>query len=220
VFKDLFVQNKIVGTYYQNEYFRVIFGNKFANREILEKDAKHILLLKQVHSAKVVEANVEIQEADSHYSSSQRLGIVTADCVPILFYMPELKVIAACHAGWRGLKDHIISKTLSITNEDPKNIKVFVGPHIRRPNFEVHNDVAQIISDSVSTDLTIIYPHSNKDKKYVDLTKVTEAHLTNSGILYKNIYFDSTDTFVSKDYASFRRDGSKAERQISTIELV
>ena len=68
------------------------------------------------------------------------LDIKTADCLPVFFYIPEIKHIAALHAGWRGLLsgilDNTIKKIISL-GENPERMYVYIGPHIRVCCYEV-----------------------------------------------------------------------------------
>lgn len=76
-------------------------------------------------------------------TSSLVLGIRTADCLPILLAAPSNHIIAAIHAGWRGLLSQIISKTLNLMRDrgaQRERIHVAIGPHIHQANYEVDSD--------------------------------------------------------------------------------
>src|SRR5205814_1712150 len=62
------------------------------------------------------------------------LGVITADCIPLLFYDPQKEYVAAVHAGWRGLFKEIIKEAVTgliAKGSDPKDIVVGIGPCIR-----------------------------------------------------------------------------------------
>ena len=71
------------------------------------------------------------------------LGILTADCAPILFFDPINMVVGACHAGWRGALTGIIENTLiKMRNigSKTKNIRCAIGPCIGQQSYEVGKD--------------------------------------------------------------------------------
>ena len=75
------------------------------------------------------------------------IGVTTADCVPLLFYDPAKKVIAAVHAGWRGTVERIAEKTVHAIVEkcgsNPADIRVVIGPSISAGVYEVGIDVVE-----------------------------------------------------------------------------
>jgi YfiH family protein len=109
-------------------------------------EAHHLVVLKQVHSAKVVTVTGPLEgmrpEADAMVTTRRGLllGILTADCTPILLADPEAGVIGAAHAGWRGAVDGIMGNTveamvgLGATRE---RIVAAIGPTISGFNYEV-----------------------------------------------------------------------------------
>jgi len=76
--------------------------------------------LQQVHGIRVVEADPLNTPAEADASYTHRAGVVcavlTADCLPVLFCGDQGRVIAAAHAGWRGLQAGIIAQTLAAMN--------------------------------------------------------------------------------------------------------
>ncbi len=68
------------------------------------------------------------------------VGILTADCVPVLFADREAGVVAAAHAGWRGALDGILEATLAVMERlgaGAKSTLAAVGPAIEQPSYEV-----------------------------------------------------------------------------------
>jgi len=106
-----------------------------------------LCLLKQVHSATVVTvdavpADGSMIEADAMVTRlpALALGIMTADCTPILLADPQAGVIGAAHAGWRGAVDGIMANTVTAMvalGADPGRIIAAIGPTISGPNYEV-----------------------------------------------------------------------------------
>lgn len=106
-----------------------------------------LITLKQVHSADVRvltsrPAPDELIEADALVTNvpGLLLGILTADCTPILFADREAGVVGAAHAGWRGAVDGVVEATVLAMvslGADPARITAAIGPTISGPNYEV-----------------------------------------------------------------------------------
>ena len=102
-----------------------------------------LVLMHQTHSNKVIEIK-EIRKkifSDAIITKTKglALGVLTADCVPILLYDVENKIIGCIHAGWRGAFSGIIKKTVTkIRKLNSKNkIYASVGPCINKKSYEV-----------------------------------------------------------------------------------
>ena len=121
----------------------------------LEKVAKqinttkqNIILLNQVHSNKVINVRdiFKIRRIGDGLITNRKklaLGILTADCAPILIFDPKKKIIAALHAGWKGAFKDIIGKTINKLNQKgskSKDLIAVVGPCISIKNYEVKKD--------------------------------------------------------------------------------
>jgi YfiH family protein len=68
------------------------------------------------------------------------IGVLTADCAPILIYDGKTKMIAAIHAGWKGAFKGIISKVIKFMIKkgcELENITAVIGPSISQKNYEV-----------------------------------------------------------------------------------
>ena len=110
-------------------------------KNYFNKKSKRIILLNQIHSNKYIYIgkNKKIGnkkfKADAIITNQKNLpiGILTADCVPILIYDNVSKVIAAIHAGWRGAYKGIINKVINFMikkGSKRKNIYAAIGPCI------------------------------------------------------------------------------------------
>ena len=115
------------------------------------KNSKEIFLLHQLHSNKFIyiNKNYKIQKkkikADAIITNQKKLpiGILTADCVPILIFDDISKIAAAIHAGWRGAFKGIISKVINFMLRQGckrKNIYVAIGPSISQKDYNVKED--------------------------------------------------------------------------------
>ncbi|MEN2494266.1 MAG: Polyphenol oxidase [Hyphomicrobiaceae bacterium hypho_1] len=106
-----------------------------------------IITAHQIHGSGVVVVNSHYGishsvKADSLVTKIPNLaiGVLTADCAPVLFADHEAKIIAATHAGWRGIKLGILEKTLTtmeILGAKRHRICAVIGPTIHQPNYQV-----------------------------------------------------------------------------------
>lgn len=104
-----------------------------------------LVRLKQVHSSAVfavTHADKALPEGDALVTDRPglALGIVTADCAPVLLADPAAGVIGAAHAGWRGALGGVIENTVAAMvslGAEPANIVAAIGPTIAQANYEV-----------------------------------------------------------------------------------
>ena len=116
----------------------------------ISKTAKNIFLLHQIHSNKFIYIDKKNTfkskpKADAVITNQKNfpIGVLTADCVPILICDEKKNFIAAIHAGWKGAYKDIISKVINFMikkGSDPANITAAIGPAISVKNYEVKED--------------------------------------------------------------------------------
>ncbi len=112
-----------------------------------------LVTLNQAHGTKVLhvtESEVRDQEGDGLVTDLKEiaLGILTADCGPVLFYDPSTHIIGACHAGWRGAKEGIIQATLKgMEDLGAKRSQIYatLGPTIQQQDYEVGPEFPDLI---------------------------------------------------------------------------
>ncbi len=211
--------------------YLVLFGNKKATFENIKSHYPQyeFTRVKQTHSDIIVESpntlfDYSIQ-ADAHYSRTAQLGlcISTADCVPAFIIHPMSGLICGIHAGWRGVANRIIPKSIArmhALGAPNQELYVLVGPHIQQPNFEVEDPVRDQILKSIGCESADIENFSHKtteNKSKVDLNKVVKEQLYQEGINEEHIYTLHIDTFANTDFHSHRRDRENAGRQLSFI---
>lgn len=186
-----------------------------------------IVTMKQVHGEDVVEVTdkkmKEAGECDGMITAETGvfLGVLTADCVPILFVAPEHKRVAAVHAGWRGTLAGIAAKTVQQFKAQhgiaASAIEAAIGPAIGRCCYEVGEDVAQPMRErwgaaaDACTDRTHAKPH-------LDLRGLNRAILEQAGIPARQIHELGGCTNCSGDtFYSYRRARGETGRQMSFI---
>lgn len=188
------------------------------------------LRVKQTHSDIVVESNdvkLDYQiEADAHFTSliGTALCISTADCIPVFVFDSERKTIAGIHAGWRGVANQIVPKTLQRLFREgslPENLKLFVGPHIQKNSFEVgasvRDELLQTVDLSVENAGASILTSLSEEKGLLDLNQILHLQLKRHHISEEQIFDFQLDTFIDPRFHSHRRDKERAGRQLSFI---
>lgn len=210
----------------------LFFGGAAATLQNLKESYSHLdfVRLKQIHSNTVVESkdsSLDYQTlADAHYSTASGLAlcVITADCVPILFFHERTGLIAGAHAGWRGVANKVISKTieaLTARGAVSSEIDVIVGPHIQKNSFEVGNDVRDQILTSLGPlspeERNHFYTSLSPTQSLVDLNLVVRSQLAMDGISADRVFDLHIDTVTNNEFHSHRRDRERAGRQISFI---
>lgn len=127
------------------------------NRAKVESDlglaAGRLVSLFQCHSAETVTVREPWQSAESPEADSMvtnrpgiGLGILTADCVPVLFADPDARIIGAAHAGWKGAVGGVLESTvdaMAALGSRRDRIIACIGPCIRQPSYEVGADLRE-----------------------------------------------------------------------------
>lgn len=194
---------------------------KFFNKKNI--DIKNVVSAKLNHknSVKVVNKSSRgkiINSVDALISGDRQvcLSVTVGDCLPILFYDDKNQIIGIAHSGWRGTLSNISSAVIKKMEENfksnPKNIKIFIGPHIKKCHFEIKED---LIDKFKIYNKYIIY---RDDKIFVDLEKIIVAQLLEVGVLKNNISISGICTYCNKNYFSFRRD--RPEKVVSQIAYI
>ncbi|MDR1522668.1 MAG: peptidoglycan editing factor PgeF [Endomicrobium sp.] len=171
----------------------------------------NLVLVNQVHSSdvKIVEkynCGNFIDNCDGLITTDKSiiLGIFTADCVPLL--MTNGIVKTAIHAGWRGIHSGIIENAVGILNNkfsiNPKDIEVYVGPHIHSCCYEVSRDFENIFNLKLK---------NNR----LDLSEVVFSKLKKLGIV--NIFDMNLCTCCQNNYFFSYRRNKTSDRILSLL---
>ena len=152
------------------------------------------------------------------------LGILTADCVPVLFADREVGVVGAAHAGWKGAIAGVTDATLDAMESlgaRRANIAVAIGPCIARASYEVDEAfVARFVSDDPANEH--FFAAGKPGHAMFDIAAYVAARLAAAGVT--RIAIGGQDTYAqAQDYFSYRRACHKGEdtygRQLSVIGL-
>lgn len=110
------------------------------------------------------------------------LGIVTADCGPVLFADPEAGVVGAAHAGWRGAVGGVLEATLEAMRAlGARDIRAVVGPCISQPSYEVGDDLRAEVLARDPADARFFAPGAREGKYQFDLPGYCVARLAAAG---------------------------------------
>lgn len=182
------------------------------NRQQLKENLaypKEPLWLEQVHSTVVVNADTATGVPQADASFSDQVGtvcvVMTADCLPVLFTDRQGSMVAAAHAGWRGLADGILEQTVQQANFMAEDTLVWFGPGIGADVYEVGEDVRQVFIQQAMHDETAFT--SRREGKYLmDMYALARQRLTALGIT--EIYGGDRCTYSqAEQFYSYRRDG-------------
>jgi YfiH family protein len=193
------------------------------NRELLKQ---HIQLpaepcwLKQVHGNTVIEAapSKELPEADAIWTpqTDTPCVVLTADCVPILLCDRAGTMVAAIHAGWRGLHSGIVLKTVGALPASPDRLLAWMGPAIGPRAYEVDRKVHELFVTLNPAFATAFKPADPGHWRF-DLYRVARMQLEACGI--EDIYGGDRCTYTESGvFYSYRRDGETG-RMASLIWL-
>jgi YfiH family protein len=154
------------------------------------------------------------------------LGIITADCAPVLFADAEAGVIGAAHAGWRGAVSGAIEATIGAMRAlgaEPGRIAAAVGPCIGQASYEVGPDLRDAVLAHNAADAVFFGPGKRPDRWQFDLPGYCVARLRAAGL--GTVTSLGADTLAEPDrFFSHRRRTLAGEgpigHQISVIALV
>ena len=197
----------------------------------IKSNSKKIVLLNQIHSNKFHYINKRLKFKNNKFDgdalitnrTNTLIGVLTADCAPILIHDQNKKMIAAIHAGWKGAFKDIIKKVIKFMIKkgcSPKDMTAVIGPCIAVKSYEVKQDfVKKFIKKDRKTK---IFFKKTRYKYYFNLNKYIYTQLKSLDV--KKIDIINKDTFnIKNNFFSARRSISRNEsdygRNISIIMI-
>lgn len=185
--------------------------NVLALKAALKADrSASVALLKQIHSDIIVTIDSAPETAawpvaDALITKTTNLviGVQTADCIPLLIYEPEVRVVAAVHGGWRGVAENIVEKTVAeLVNQGARPGKMIaaLGPSIQQSSYEVGEEVKSKLLQL--GDYGKHFATVSNNKYLLDLPGIVKTQLTKIGI--KAIDDLQLDTYTSPEFFSHR----------------
>jgi YfiH family protein len=216
--------------YGSNDEREAIAGNRRLAIAAIMAEAE-LATVHQVHSAQAVVANApwpqdERPKADAMVTDRPNLllGILTADCAPVLFADHDAVVVGAAHAGWRGALAGVTDRTIEAMEKlgaRRENIHAAVGPCIAQPNYEVDEDFRQRFLESES-DNARFFVVGDSGKPHFDLEAYVVHRLIAAGI--DEVEALNLDTYADAGrFYSYRRSSHLGQadygRQLSAIGI-
>lgn len=211
-----------------------ILTNRRILCETLDISTDHLIFPKQTHTATVKEITEDFFLLDAASKKQYLLdtdavvthlrgvfvAIKTADCVPVLLFDPNKKVVAAIHAGWRGTVQEIVSVTIShmakAYETNPSDLWAGIGPSISPSLYEVGEEVWSQFDPAFCQPTQPI----NKEKRLLDLWGANQHQLRSSGVPEDQIEIAKICTLSNPhQFFSARRDGAKTGRMATGIML-
>lgn len=202
------------------------------NRACRTLGVQKLYTLYQVHSSDVVLVD-ETTDLDNRIKADAMvtatpgiaLGILTADCVPILFSDPTNGIIGAAHSGWKGtlgnIAANVIEKMINL-GANRNTISVAIGPAIQQASYEVGPEFPGPFQNKDKAFSTYFQPSTNDGHFQFDLTGLVKDQITDLGV--KSVELIPLDTYTQEQqFYSYRRMCHRKEadygRQLSAIAL-
>lgn len=188
-----------------------------------------LLGLTQVHGAGVVHATAAWAAGDGPCADAMvtdrpgiALGIVTADCAPVLLCDPQAGVVGAAHAGWRGAVAGVLEATVAAMQAlGARHIAAAIGPCIRQDSYEVSADLRDAVLARDPADLSFFAPGRREARWQFDLPGYCATRLAAAGVAVASLAVD-TVADETRFFSHRRRmlgGGGPIGHQISVIRL-
>ena len=193
-------------------------------------DAKHLVGVTQIHGTTVIDVGAPWPQgagprADAMVTATPgiALGVITADCAPVLFHDPVTGIIAAAHAGWRGAAAGILEAVvaaMTAKGADPTRLTATIGPCIAQTSYEVGPDLRDAILPTIPNAASFFTPGRPPDRWHFDLAAYCLARLAAAGIHTANACGLDTMADTTRFFSHRRRTlagGGPIGHQLSAI---
>jgi YfiH family protein len=211
VIKPPNISSPAVQAFFTTRYFHKDCNNmKESLAKMLGLREQHIYLPVQKHTndVHILEESSEPVIADAVITGKSGLliGVLVADCVPLLVHDTIRKVIGAVHAGWRGTASGILMKVVNAMRERfgslPHDLVIAIGPSIRQCSYEVDEEVRNAVAAASGPGR---YYRKRGEKYLLDLADANRIQAVKAGIPEGNIWKSDECTFCNPDkYYSYR----------------
>ncbi len=211
----------------------VVEANRARAMALMDLPAEALVTVHQVHSPDVATVEqpwprAQNPKADALVTDRPgvALGILTADCVPILFADVQARVIGAAHSGWKGTRDGVSEATVAAMERlgaRRSRIHAAIGPAIQQKSYEVGPEFPERFTDGDATTERFFIPSARPGHFMFDLPGLVEHRLATLGLA--SVERSAHDTAAEPDlFFSYRRATLRGEpdygRGLSAIALV
>ncbi|MGE0657869.1 MAG: peptidoglycan editing factor PgeF [Reyranellaceae bacterium] len=195
-------------------------------------DADRLVTVYQIHSPDVVHAVAPWRAVDSPRADaivSDRpgimLGVLAADCAPVLLADPVAKVVGAAHAGWRGAHAGVVDNAVAAMEKlgaRRADIVAAIGPCIAQDSYEVSDEFLAPFLEQDAGNARFFAPGRGQGKRQFDLPAYLAHRVGRLGLAH--VATVGRDTQAEEDtFFSYRRATLRGEpdygRQLSAIAL-
>ena len=198
---------------------KIVLKNRLIAMKSLNLNKKKLILITQTHSSKVIRItknNLDKNiKADGLITSLNNviLGILTADCAPVIIYDDKNKFVCNLHSGWKGSLNNISKTAIKLFDKyqiKRKNLTAIVGPCLGAKNYEVDKNFQRMFIEK-NIKYSKFFRYKNKKKSYFNLRALINYQLSELGL--KKIYNINRDTYSSENlFFSYRRSTHKGEK--------
>ncbi|GJL80849.1 MAG: laccase domain protein [marine bacterium B5-7] len=217
-------------SYGSNDDATLVSDNRTRVATRFKIDATQLYTLKQVHGTDVVHADLKTParttpgDALVCATPGILIGILAADCVPLLLVDQDAGVVGAAHAGWRGAATGVVEAVVTAMEERGairSRIRAAIGPAISSSSYEVGEDLITEVNKLVSFDCSFLINRQDS-KTWFDLPGLVRSQCLQSDITLIDQL--AHDTYADEErFFSYRRAVHRAEpdygRQLSVIGL-
>ena len=190
--------------------------------------SKNLISLNQIHSNKVYKINRVPKKrltGDAMITNKQNiaLGVLTADCAPILIIEKKQKYIGAIHAGWKGAFRGIVKKTILLLKKygcSEKDMIACIGPCIKKNSYEVKDDFFKLFKNKNKKNMKFF--NFKKKKIFFDLGEYIKSQFNENGVRKIDIINKDTYDLKSNFFSSRRSKKNRHNdygRNISAIMI-
>ena len=197
------------------------------------RGANVVLSVKQVHGTDALVVDQPVEQGDVFEGGWDALvtdqpGVMvtvrTADCVPVLLYDPERRVVAAIHAGWRGAVAGIVPKTVALMvsrfGGSADRLQMAIGPSAGPCCYEVDEPVLARLREVFPEWRSVVQPVSEQ-KAHLDLRAFVRRQALADGLAAERVSTVDACTICQPErFYSYRRDGVVKATMVSGIALV
>jgi YfiH family protein len=200
-----------------------IIGDEAETVEIVSRkvnipgDRIYLPVQKHTGTVHVLEPDLKPVVADAVVTGSTGIliGVLVADCVPVLVYEPVRKVAAAVHAGWRGTAERILKNTITVMCEKfgclPRDMSVAIGPSIRQCSYEVGREVKEDVERATGKGS---YYLRKGDKFFIDIASANRIQALSMSVREEHVWQSRECTYCNPEkYHSYRYAGNCSGRQ-------
>lgn len=166
--------------------------------------------LNQVHGIAAIDAAgaAPAVTADAAFAATANVvcAVLTADCLPVLLYDRRRRLVAAIHAGWRGLAAGVIAATVARMHSHGDDLLAWLGPAIGPQQFEVGDEVRAQFLAHAARSAAAFRPSANAGRWYADIYQLARQRLDEAAVTA--VYGGGWCTVAEPErFYSYRRDG-------------